>query len=116
MRAFRDVLWLPVLCGAMMVTLTACDRSATAPEVEPDLVIAEMVMVDDGGTAIFSHLDHWHGFPVVPAAGSVSLQKYFVALGTTADDHDMPSRDKWFTLGDKGANIRVRHHAGAVDG
>ncbi|MCU0647239.1 MAG: hypothetical protein MUF00_04550 [Gemmatimonadaceae bacterium] len=89
------------------LALGACDRAATAPEVAPDVVIAEMIMVDDGGTAIFSHIDHWHGFPVVPASGSVSLQKYFVARGTSADDHDMPSRDQWFTLADKARDIRV---------
>lgn len=103
-RAARSSL----LCAlSFALFLTACDRSATAPEVEPDLVIAEMILVDDGGTTIFSHIDHWHGFPVVPASGAVALQKFFVAQGTSADDHDMPSRDKWFTLGDKRADIRV---------
>ncbi|MCU0636792.1 MAG: hypothetical protein MUE41_18130 [Gemmatimonadaceae bacterium] len=100
-RAIARVMLLAALA------LTACDRAATEPEVAPELVIAEMIMVDDGGTAIFSHLDHWHGFPVVPATGSVALQKYFVARGTSADDHEMPSRDQWFTLADKARDIRV---------
>jgi hypothetical protein len=96
-----------LVSAALVLLLAACDRAATAPEVAPDVVIAEMIMVDEQGNAMWSHNDHWHGFPVVPMTGSTRLQKYFVARGTSADDHDMPSRDQWFTLGAKATDIRL---------
>jgi hypothetical protein len=92
---------------AATALLSACDRAATAPEVAPNLVIAEMVLVDDAGNMMWSHNDHWHGFPVLNASSGVRLSKHFVARGTSADDHEMPSRDQWFTLADKGNDIRV---------
>lgn len=99
--------WRTVAATLVLTALAACDRAATAPEVAPNLIIAEMVLVDEQGNAMWSHNDHWHGFPVLSASGTTRLTKYFVARGTSADDHDMPSRDQWFTLADKGTDVRV---------
>jgi hypothetical protein len=106
-HAARAHMRFVAVAALLSASVTACDRAATEPEVSPDLVIAEMILVDESGAAIFSHIDHWHGFPVIPADGSVRLQKFFVARGTSADDHDMPSRDQWFTLADKANDIRI---------
>lgn len=92
---------------ALVASLAACDRSATDPEVEPGLVIAEMVLVDGDGNVMYSHADHWHGFPVVPAGGELPVQQYFVARGSSADDHEVPPRDEWFTLEDRPADVRT---------
>lgn len=81
--------------------LAACGggEGATAPPpAGPSLVVAEMVLVDEAGTMLYSHRDHWHGFPVVPASGRLPLQQYFVARSGGADDHDPPPRADWFTL------------------
>lgn len=93
---------------ALAMGLAACDRSATEAAVEPGVVIAEMVLVDGGGNVMYSHGDHWHGFPVVPAGGTIAIEQYFVARGTAAGDHETPPREEWFTLGDKPAELRTQ--------
>jgi len=82
-----------------IVTAVGCDRAATAPVVVESTRINEIVLEDRAsGTLIYSHLDHWHGFPVVPANGTLTLRKYFVPNSPHPDDHDPASRSSWFTL------------------
>jgi hypothetical protein len=90
-----------LLALAATTALAACGggAGATAPRAEaPALVVAEMVLVDEAGTMMYSHRDHWHGFPVVPANGRLPLQQFFVARSSGADDHEPPPRAEWFTL------------------
>lgn len=70
------------------------------PPAEPSLAVAEMVLVDGAGTMIYSHRDHWHGFPLVPVNGRQELTQYFVARSGAEEDHDPPPRADWFTLAD----------------
>ena len=56
------------------------------------------VRVGTTGDIIFSHTDHWHGFPVVSVGSQRQLRIHFVKQGRAADDHDMPPRNEWFTL------------------
>jgi len=81
----------------------ACGGSAepTAPPTgTPRLDIASVLLEDPvTGTVFFSHDDHWHGFPTVNAGASQRLLVHFVKQGRAPDDHDMPPRNEWFTLG-----------------
>lgn len=82
--------------------LAACggggDVAAPPPEA-PRLAIASVVLEDPTtGDVVFSHDDHWHGFPIVAANGQRPLRAYFVRQGRAPDDHDMPPRNEWFTL------------------
>jgi hypothetical protein len=52
------------------------------------------------GAVMFSHDDHWHGFPVVAVGGERALRVYFVKQGRAPDDHDLPPRVEWFSLQD----------------
>jgi hypothetical protein len=87
---------------ALVLALAACGADGGgATEPPPDaapLVVAEMVLVDAAGTVMYSHRDHWHGFPVVPAGGQLAVEQFFVARSGSADDHEPPSRAEWFTL------------------
>ncbi len=79
--------------------LAACDRAATEPTVTPQVRINETVLEDPTtGSLIYSHIDHWHGFPVVANGGSLVLRKHFVAYSPHPDDHDPPSRSDWISL------------------
>ena len=53
------------------------------------------------GEVIFSHDDHWHGFPVVPTGSEAAFRLHFVARGRAPDDHEAPARAEWFTLADR---------------
>jgi hypothetical protein len=89
----------PALLVAALAFGAACDRSAIEPEVAPDVRIAETVLEDpSSGMIYYSHIDHWHGFPVVSNGGSLTLRKYFVRVSPHPDDHEIPSRDLWFSL------------------
>jgi hypothetical protein len=86
----------------LVLTLAACGGdgggvAAPPPEATP-IVVAEMVLVDDAGTMMYSHRDHWHGFPVVPTGRPLALRQYFVARSSGADDHEPPPQADWFTL------------------
>jgi hypothetical protein len=87
---------------ALVVALTGCGGDGGGPAApRPDatpLVLAEMVLVDEAGTMMYSHRDHWHGFPVVPAGRQLTLQQFFVARSGGADDHEPPPQAEWFTL------------------
>ncbi len=91
--------WVPRLALGL---LAACGGGGdvTAPPADaPRLVIASVVLEDPAsGTVFFSHDDHWHGFPVVPAGGQRPLRVHFVKQGRAPDDHDLPPRVEWFTL------------------
>ena len=92
-----------------VVALAACGGGAgadapTAPG--PRLEVREMILIGDNGDTIFSHTDHWHGFPLVRAGQPVRYTLYFVAGERSADDHDIPARAEWFTLAQHG-DVRV---------
>lgn len=89
-----------------VAALAACGggSGATAPAEEaPRVTIAAMVLENPRtGEVIFSHDDHWHGFPVVGTGAEEQLRLHFVARGRAPDDHDPPPRAEWFTLADRG--------------
>jgi hypothetical protein len=84
------------------VLLASCGVFATSPPPPPEaprLAIASIVVEDPAsGTIMFSHDDHWHGFPSVLTGESRTLRVHFVRQGRAPDDHDMPPRNEWFTL------------------
>jgi len=86
----------------LLLALAACGGdgggATEPPPVAAPLVVAEMVLVDEAGTMMYSHRDHWHGFPVVTAGRQLALQQYFVARSGSADDHEPPPQADWFTL------------------
>jgi hypothetical protein len=88
--------------AASVLALAACGADgggpAAPPPNAPPLVVAEMVLVDEAGTMMYSHRDHWHGFPVVPAGRPLVLQQFFVSRSGSADDHQPPPQAEWFTL------------------
>jgi hypothetical protein len=47
---------------------------------------------------MYSHRDHWHGFPVVPAGRQLAMQQFFIARSSGTDDHEPPPQADWFTL------------------
>ncbi|MCE2903162.1 MAG: hypothetical protein ACK6DP_05370 [Gemmatimonas sp.] len=84
--------WLLAACGG------GGDVAAPPPSA-PRLEIASIVVEDpQTGDIMFSHDDHWHGFPTVAAGGARTLRVHFVKQGRAPDDHDMPPRNEWFTL------------------
>ena len=85
----------------VLAALAACGSDGgTAPptEVGPRLDVQAMVLVGEAGDTLFSHQDHWHGFPVVPAGGRARYTQYFVSTTRSSDDHERPPRADWFTL------------------
>lgn len=110
MRRLHRATWLHViLLLTIAVTLSACgDKSgATEPAVE-GLVIREVILRGDDGTVTFSHIDHWHGAPVVRAGGTRGLTLNFTSLRGVADDHDAPPVESWFSLANAPADYNVR--------
>lgn len=96
--------------AALLVSAAAaCDRAATAPQVAPSVRINEVVLEDPAtGALIYSHIDHWHGFPIVPNGGTLTLRKYFTAFSSHPDDHDPPSRTDWISLDSLPTDINTR--------
>jgi len=88
------ILFLALLMGA-----AACGESVSEPTVD-GLEIADIVLEMGNGEIVYSHIDHWHGFAVVNQGTPEDMTAYFVARSTHPDDHTVPSRDEWFTLGD----------------
>ncbi|MCU0627857.1 MAG: hypothetical protein MUF21_15510 [Gemmatimonadaceae bacterium] len=86
-----------------------------APPEQPPVGVApritattEVVLVDSTDRVVaYSHRDHWHGFPVVPVTSGLRLRMAFSNEVRDSDDHDMPSRQSWFTL-DQLADHNVR--------
>lgn len=100
---------LAVAAAVTAASLAACDRAATEPVVAPSIRLNEVVLEDPAsGTLIYSHIDHWHGFPIVPNGGSLTLRKYFVAFSSHPDDHEPPSRGDWISLDTLPAEINTR--------
>jgi hypothetical protein len=91
--------------AALSLVVAACDRSPTQPE---ELLVNEIILAVDDGTFAFSHSDHWHGAPAVRAGASAGMTMHFTSIRLTADDHDMPAVEQWFTLeGYPDYNVRV---------
>ena len=90
------------LTSSMILSvLAACggeDGTAPPTEAGPRLDVQAMVLVGDAGDTLFSHQDHWHSFPVVPAGGRARYTQYFVSTARSSDDHELPPRADWFTL------------------
>ncbi|WP_396221383.1 hypothetical protein [Gemmatimonas sp.] len=91
------------LVMASAALLAACGGSgesvAEPPASAPRLSIASVIVEDAvTGNVVFSHDDHWHGFPVVAAGGERQFRVHFVKQGRSPDDHDMPPKNEWFTL------------------
>jgi hypothetical protein len=107
-RPFGTKGFLCVLHGSFVVVsavlFSACgggDSVAAPPASAPRLEISSIIVEDlTSGDIIFSHDDHWHGFPVVPMGGERALRVHFVKQGRAPDDHDMPPRNEWFNLRD----------------
>ncbi len=84
---------------ALTITFAACGESVTEPTVE-GLEIADIVLEMANGEIVYSHIDHWHGFAVVELSAPQDVTVHFVARSSHPDDHEVPSRDQWFTLED----------------
>jgi hypothetical protein len=91
---------LTVLFASAILGACGGGGDVTAPPTTaPRLEISIMVVEDPtSGEIIFSHDDHWHGFPVVRTGAPRSFRAHFVKQGRAPDDHDMPPRNEWFTL------------------
>jgi len=90
-----------VTSSITLAALAACggDGGTTPPtEVGPRLDVQAMVLVGEAGDTLFSHQEHWHGFPVVTAGGRARYAQYFVSTTRSSDDHELPPRTDWFTL------------------
>ncbi len=96
-RALRRATTL--LAVAATAVLSACGESVTEPTVD-GLVIADIVLETADGEIIYSHIDHWHGFAIVDRGSALDVTVHFVPRSTHPDDHDVASRDQWFTLRD----------------
>ena len=92
----------------VLFALSACtDRSPTAATVE-GVVVKEIILRVSDGSVVFSHIDHWHGAPVVRAGASVGIDLHFTAFQTGADNHDAPPVEQWFRLSSKSPEYNVR--------
>jgi hypothetical protein len=89
--------------------LAACGdkQGVTEPEIE-GLVVREVILRGDDGSVAFSHIDHWHGAPVVRAGGTRGLVLHFTSDRLAPDDHDAPPVEGWFTLANAPAEYNVR--------
>ena len=101
-RVMSRAMLRAVLTMATTMAASACGGGgdvAAPPPQAARLEISSIVVEDpESGDIMFSHDDHWHGFPVVAAGAARTLRVYFVKQGRAADDHDMPPRNEWFSL------------------
>lgn len=91
--------FLALVACLLLGTLAACDRSVTEPALETR--VASIILRTSSGDIIFSHDDHWHGAPLVPLGGSQQIEVFFSSVRKSADDHDAPPTESWFTLADE---------------
>lgn len=95
-RVWRRTSWA---IGAAVLGACGGDSVSEPPPGAPRLEISSIIVEDPAsGDIMFSHDDHWHGFPVVTVGGQRQLRVHFVKQGRAPDDHDMPPRNEWFTL------------------
>ncbi len=87
------------LLAGVLASSSACDRSPSEPTVD-GLTIREIIVAGDDGSYAFSHIDHWHGAPVVREAGSAGFTLHFTDRSLPPDEHDVPPVESWFTLED----------------
>jgi hypothetical protein len=93
----------------LAITLAACGDKQGVAEPEVDgLVIREVILRGDDGSVAFSHIDHWHGAPVVRASATRGLTLHFTSQRLAPDDHDAPPVESWFTLANAPAEYNVR--------
>ena len=88
-----------LLLAAFLVVVAACDKSVTAPRIA-DAEVKEIILRTSSGDIIYSHIDHWHGAPLAPLGGFETLEIFFSSVRMSADDHDPPPFESWFTLAD----------------
>lgn len=95
--------------GVLAAVVTSCGdkEGATAPEVD-GVTIREIILRSSDGSVAFSHIDHWHGSPVVRANGTVGISLLFTAIRPAPDDHDAPALETWFSLADTPNEYNVR--------
>lgn len=99
--------WMGV--GLLLAAVVACGdkEGATAPEVD-GVTIRETILRSSDGSVAFSHIDHWHGSPVVRANGTVGISLLFTAIRPAPDDHDAPAVETWFSLSAAPTEYNVR--------
>lgn len=99
--------WMSV--GLLAAAVTACGdkEGATTPEVD-GVTIRETILRSSDGSVAFSHIDHWHGSPVVRANGTVGISLLFTAIRPAPDDHDAPAVETWFSLATAPSEYNVR--------
>ncbi len=106
-RVVDRATWLTVTV-AVLLALSACgDKGTTEPIVE-GLVVREVILMGDDGSIAFSHIDHWHGAPVVREGGSVGINVHFTDTRLAPDEHDAPPVEDWFTLAGKAEEYNLR--------
>jgi hypothetical protein len=88
--------FLALVACLLVGTLAACDRSVNEPELSSR--VASIILRTSSGDIIYSHDDHWHGAPLVPLGGSEAIEVFFSSVQMSADDHDAPPTESWFTL------------------
>ncbi|MBL0938293.1 MAG: hypothetical protein IBJ03_05335 [Gemmatimonadaceae bacterium] len=90
------------LAAVLVASFVACggEGDPASPPGGPDALSINSIVVEDAvsGEVMFSHDDHWHGFPIVSVGGRRELRVYFVKQGRAPDDHDIPPRNEWISL------------------
>lgn len=81
------------------LVLTACADGPTEPSVD-GLQIKEIILAGDDGSFAYSHIDHWHGAPVVRQGETAGFEIWFSELRLAPDDHEAPPFETWFSLAD----------------
>jgi hypothetical protein len=86
---------------SLSTLLTACNDDPATPTVA-GITIADLMLLAPGPELIYSHVDHWHGSPLVRlGAPPLRLELHFVDASMAPDDHDPPPMEAWFTLRDR---------------
>jgi len=85
---------------AAVLLLAGCGDSGPAEPTVDGVVVREIILEGDDGSWAFSHIDHWHGAPLVREGGSVGITMHFTDRQLPPDDHDIPPVEHWFSLAD----------------